>query len=281
MGERVADYFGLLMDFLGHEMLVVALVDQLRRGCRLDHRALHAGALLVVDFDAFVRHHRPVAVLEITDGVGERRERDGVGAEIHFTVAEADCERRTLARADHQIVLAGEQKGQRECAAQLLERRRHRLDRRLALFHFVGDQMGDDFGIGLAVEFRAVFAETFAQLAEILDNAVMRDRDAVGGVRMSVALGRLAVGRPTGVADADIAGERLAFQAFLQRLQLAFGAPTPQRAAIQGSDAGGIIAAVFEALERFDQMAGDRLTPDYSDDPAHPFGWPFIFRFSL
>ena len=129
--------------------------------------------------------------------------------------------------------------------------------------------------------FDAVLAEPFAQLAEILDDAVMRDRDAVGGVRMSVALGRLAVGRPAGVADADIAGERLAFQALLQRLQLAFGAPAPERAVIQGGDAGGIIAAVFEALERFDQMAGDRLTPDNSDDPAHPFGWPLIFKFAL
>jgi hypothetical protein len=25
-------------------------------------------------------------------------------------------------------------------------------------------------------------------------------------------------------------------------------------------------------------MAGDRLTPDNSDDPAHPFGWPLFLR---
>jgi uncharacterized protein (UPF0261 family) len=79
------------------------------------------------------------------------------------------------------------------------------------------------------------------------------------------------------VTDADIAGERLAFQAFLQRLQLAFGAPTAKRAVIQGSDAGRVIASIFEALERFDQMPGDWLTPDYSDNPAHPFGRPFTF----
>ena len=185
----------------------------MRRGGRLDDRPLDRVALLVVDLDALARQHRPVAVFEIADGVGERRERDGVGAEIHLAVAVADRERRALARADQQVVLAGEQEGQREGAAQLLERRRHRLGRRLALLHLVGDQMRDHFGVGLAAEFGAVLAEPFAQLAEILDDAVMHDRDAVGGVRMGVALGRLAVGRPAGVADADLAGERLACSA--------------------------------------------------------------------
>ncbi len=155
MGERVADHFRLLMDFLGHEVLVVALVDQLRGRGRLDHRALDRAALLVVDLDALVRQHRPVAVLQIADGVGERGERDGVGAEIHLAVAVADGERRTLARADHQVVFAGKQEGEREGAAQLLERGGHRLDRRLALLHLVGDEMGDHFGVGLAAELGA------------------------------------------------------------------------------------------------------------------------------
>ena len=160
MRERVADHFGLLVDFLGHEVLVVALVDQ-HAPRRVDLMTARSTALVlrVVDLDALARHHRPVAVLEIADRVGERRERDGVGAEIHLAVAVADRERRTLARADHQVVLAGEQEGQRESAAQLLERRRHRLGRRLALLHLVGDQMRDHFGVGLAAEFGAVLAE--------------------------------------------------------------------------------------------------------------------------
>ena len=156
MGERMADHFRLLVDFLGHEVLVVALVDHCAEAVRLDHRALDRAALLVVDLDALARHHRPVAVFQIADGVGERRQRDGVGAEIHLAVAIADGERRALARADHQVVLAGEQEGEREGAAQLLERRGHRLDRRLALLHLLGDQMGDHFGVGLAAELGAV-----------------------------------------------------------------------------------------------------------------------------
>jgi hypothetical protein len=28
-------------------------------------------------------------------------------------------------------------------------------------------------------------------------------------------------------------------------------------------------------------MAGDRLAPDNSDDPAHPFGWPLCYSLAL
>ena len=34
-------------------------------------------------------------------------------------------------------------------------------------------------------------------------------------------------------------------------------------------DAGGIVAAVFEPLERIDELARDRLTAENSDDAAH------------
>ncbi len=173
---------------------------------------------------ALAREHRPVAVLEIADRVGERRQRDRVGAEIHLALAIADGERRALARADHQIVLAGEQEGERESAAQLLERGRHRIGRRLAAFHLLRDQMRDHLGIGLADELGAALRQLFAQLAEILDDAVVDDRDALGGMRMGVVLGRPPVGRPARVADADIAAERLALQPRFERVQLAFGA---------------------------------------------------------
>src|SRR5262245_36854367 len=62
--------------------------------------------------------HGRIAVLEIRDGVGERSERDGVGAEIHFALAVTDRERRALARTDEEVFLAAKQEGKREGAAQ-------------------------------------------------------------------------------------------------------------------------------------------------------------------
>ena len=58
-------------------------------------------------------------------------------------------------------------------------------------------------------------------------------------------------------------------EALFQILQLALGAPARQVAAFQRRDAGGIVAAIFEALERLDHFLGDRLAPEYPDDPAH------------
>ena len=59
----------------------------------------------------------------------------------------------------------------------------------------------------------------------------------VGGMRMRVALGRLAVGRPAGVADADGAVQRLLVQPGLEIAELALGAPARQRALLQRGDA--------------------------------------------
>ena len=79
---------------------------------------------------AVAGQHDPVAVFEIGDRVGEGRERHGIGAEIHLALAVADRQRRAVAGADHQVVLAGEDEGEREGAAQPRQRRAHRLDRR-------------------------------------------------------------------------------------------------------------------------------------------------------
>jgi hypothetical protein len=54
---------------------------------------------------------------------------------------------------------------------------------------------------------------------------MLDDSNAVGGVRMRVALGRLSVGRPACVADADGTGERIACEPRFEVVQLALGAP--------------------------------------------------------
>ena len=208
--QRMADDFGLLENLLGHEMAVIALVDVHHRGLRFQHRALHDRALRVVNLGAVAGDDHPVAVLEIAHRVGERRQRNRIGADEHRALAVADGERRALARADQKIVLAGKQERQRKGAAQPRQRRFDRLDRGSAALHLLADQVRDHFGVGLGDEFGALGGQLAAQLDEILDDAVVHDRELFGGVRMGVVLGRPAVGRPAGVADADGPQQRLA-----------------------------------------------------------------------
>ena len=79
---------------------------------------------------------------------------------------------------------------------------------------------------------RALRGQLVLQLAEILDDAVMHDRHALGRMRMGVGFGRLAVGRPAGMADAGRAEERRALEQLLEIAQLAFGAAAPELAVL-------------------------------------------------
>ena len=56
---------------------------------------------------------------------------------------------------DQQILLAGEEHGEREGALQPLQRLGHRLDRLQAAVERHGDEMRDDLGVGLAGEVAA------------------------------------------------------------------------------------------------------------------------------
>ena len=69
--------------------------------------------------------------------------------------------------------------------------------------------MGDHLRVGVRAELRARLFQLLAQLAEILDDAVVNNGKALGGMRVRIAFSRAAVGRPAGVADAGSAGEWL------------------------------------------------------------------------
>ena len=169
-----------------------------------------------------------------------------VGAQVNAVVAPADRKRRTATRADQEIILALEEKGERESALETFQRRRHGFLRRRAAAHFVGDEMGDGFRVGLGRKDMALGGQLRAQFAEILDDAVMDHRDAVIGVRVGVGLIRLAMRRPPRVADADRAVKRRGGELFLEIFQLAAGAHAREPPVFQGGDAGRVIAAIFE-----------------------------------
>src|SRR5262249_49664109 len=110
------------------------LVDQERRTGGLDGGTVDQQALRIAHLHPAALDHGPVTVFEIADRVGERCKRDCVGAEIHLAGTMTDREWRAAARADHQIVFAGKDEGERESAAQTRQRPLHRVDGRQALF---------------------------------------------------------------------------------------------------------------------------------------------------
>ena len=130
-------------------------------------------------------------------------------------------------------------------------------------------------------EFLALGLQFGAQLRVVLDDAVVNDGDPGGAVRMRVALGRRAMGRPARVADADAAGQRGAFQHRCQIAELALGAAAFDMAVDEGSDAGAVIAAIFQPPQRVHQQRSRGTRSDHSDDAAHQlFVLCFAFRCS-
>ena len=238
MSERPTDDFGLLMDFLRHEMAMIALVGEEGTGGDLVPRPVYRVAGLIVDIDVSASEDRPVAVIEIGHLVGEGRERQGIRAEIILAVTVPDRQGSAVTRADHQIVLAGEDERQGEGATEARQCHGDRLDRSPALVHFIGDELRHDFGVGLGLEPDALCLEAGFQLAEILDDAVMNHREFVGRMRMRIRLVGLSVGRPAGVANPDQAGQRRLVEFRLKVSQFALGPAAVEPALIEGGDAG-------------------------------------------
>src|ERR1700738_2317872 len=136
--------------------------------------------------------------------------------------------------------------------------------------------MRDGFGVGFAGEFRTLLFQHLPQFAKILDDAVVDHRDIVGRMRMRVALGRLAMRRPAGMADPGVAREWLSLQSRFQVFQFAFGAAAFEMVAFKGRDTRGIIAAIFKAFERIHDLVRDRTAPQNSDNAAHAEKYPQI-----
>src|SRR5262249_37963378 len=118
-----------------------------------------------------------------------------------------------------------------------------------------GDQVGDDFGVGVALEVEALGFELPAQGGVVLDHAVVdQGQDAVAadvGVGGAVVGG--AVGGPAGVAAAGGAGGRLVAQVADQFLDPAGALAQVHVRAAEGGQTGAVIAAVFQPAQALDQ----------------------------
>jgi hypothetical protein len=108
------------------------------------------------------------------------------------------------------------------------------------------------------------------QFDRVLDDPVVDHGDATGGVAMGVGVevAGLAMGGPAGVGDAQ-AALHLHGQQGLQFANLALLLVHLQGAVAGDGQAGGVIAAVFQAAQPLHQDRHGVLRADISDDPAH------------
>ncbi len=202
--EGVADGVRLVEDLLLHERRVAALlggrgVPGHLVGLALGGRAVEADDLVAVRGD---RDDLVLAELERVPGVAD--EGRDVGAEEVLALAEADDERAVAAGADDDARLVGVHGEQRERALEPADHLAHRRREVAGLVERAADELGGDLGVGLAAELDALGEELLLERVEVLDDAVVDQRELVvvaAAVRVGVAVGGAAVGRPAGVAD--------------------------------------------------------------------------------
>jgi hypothetical protein len=98
------------------------------------------------------------------------------------------------------------------------------------------------------------------------------DAAGVVGVGMGVGFGGRAMGGPAGVGHAEVGGgERGSVQkGFFEDADAADAAAEVEiAAAVDDGDAGGIVAAVFQAFKAFDEQRLGDFSAYVGDDSAH------------
>ena len=201
-----------------------------------------------------------------------------------LVVADADDQRALLAGAHDRVRLVRGDRGEGVVATQLEVGEPRRLGQvaRAEQVEVLLDQVRDDFRVGLRREDVALGLERVTKLDVVLDDAVEDDVHAprAVGVRVRVALGRLAVGGPARVADArgrdlDAGRERGAAAVRLGVHGLAQPAEVPDRAdrldlAVgQQGHPGGVIAPVLQTLQPVHQQLAARAFAHITHDSAH------------
>ena len=256
--ESLGNHDRLLENLLLHEVAVIALLDRRRRSAGLDDLALDRLVVAVEDLDAFAADDGPVALVEIGDALGPRRDRKRVRAEVILAVAIADGQRRTHARADHQVGMVAEQEGDGERAVEPRQAPRRRRPRAMRRARSRGRPDGRPLRVSVSLS--KVRPSPISSSRSGLKFSMMPLwTSATGPTMCGWALPT--VGAPCVAqrvwAMPVVAVQRIGLQLPREIVELALGPPPHQLAMIDGADAGPVIAAIFEPLQPVEQPPRD------------------------
>ena len=260
----------LLVDLLEHEMAIVAFLGRRDRQPGLLDLAFDDLAFAVENVVALRAHDHQVAFLEVDEIAGDRQQCCHIGGDEMLADAHAKHQRGAAACCHKRLRIVAADHGQCIGAVQLVHGRAHRACQIGAGAEMAVDQMGDHFRIGLRREFVALVHEPRAQRLEVLDDAVVHNGDALGrDMRMGVGLRHTAMRGPAGMGDAQAAGARRLVEPVGERLYLADRAGAIQRAVVHQRQTGGIVAAIFEPAQPFEQNGFDITLGAGPDNSAH------------
>src|SRR6476646_1408192 len=131
------------------------------------------------------------------------------------------------------------------------------------------------FSIGVGGEPVAAFAlQLFAQRRIIFDHAVVHKRDfsTLVKVRMRVFVGHFSMSSPARVADAVLPRGRFLGHQFGKVRDPSSTLARFDLLPVYDGNAGGVVAAIFEAAQAVQEYGRRFCAPDISDNSTHNFG---------
>ena len=132
--------------------------------------------------------------------------------------------------------------------------------------------MGDDLGVGFGDELVALGDEGALEGEVVFDDAVVDDDEGAGAVAVGVGVlfGGAAVRGPASVADAEGAVDGRFGDDVFEVAEFAGGAAQGEAfGPTSYGDAGGVVAAILEAAQAFNDDGDDWLRSDISDNSTH------------
>src|SRR5690606_29548376 len=260
----------LFVDFLEHEVAVLTLVQTVSGVLVTQYRVVHQLVLPVPDFSGLQRQTGVVALFQIDELIGYLQQGQGVGGYESFFAALANDQGAAHACAIQSIGLVLVDNPQCIGSVEFGQGGAEGAEQVLFLAVVMGQQVGDYFGVGFRGEVVAQLLELLTQLVVVFDDAVVDYGQPFGHMGVGVVFGRFAVGGPAGVGDAQVAVDGFFLQGIFQLDDLADGAGAFDAVAGgQDGDAGGVIAAVFEATQAFYEDGGDVAFGDGAYYSAH------------
>ena len=269
-GQALPECLRLLVDLLEHEVGEAALLGGLRRPVHARHEPLARGPVDGRDRGARRAKVDDVPILEEDHPVRVRQDRGDVGGEERLAVTEPHHERDVLPRAHQPVRLTAMHDRHRVGALDLRKRRTNGVGQVAGVR--VLDQVREGLRVGVGAEHVPARLEAVAQLAEVLDDAVVDHGDGAGAVdvRVGVQVVRAAVRRPARVGEPDPRVRRPVQERRRKVGQL----PRPlldEELARLGDerDPGRVVAAILQAPEPLEENGSRRPGTRVPNDAAH------------
>ena len=272
----VANRVGLFVDLFQHKVGIAALADRLHIPVCGFQFLFHRLPERIEDLYAVVVQHSNFLVFQQIVISGVFDDCRHIRGNKAFALADTHDQRAFAADSVHLLGVVCEDNAQRIGTFQIADGFRNGLNGAAVIA--VVQQLCHHFGVSVAGKGHAFSRKEVLEFLIVLDDAVMYDRHSAAAVGVSVYVRGFAMGRPAGVTNAHMPERSaLTLHFFLQIFQSALGLRHSDFSVLKDSNAGRVIAAVFQFSQTVQQDLRTVPFAHISNNSTHLLCLTFVF----